>query len=572
MKITSGLAAVALAASLFAHPLLVTGAAAATPAQAADAAGDWIVGELVDGVVIGDYGPDAGSGIDAALALEALGRTADAEKVADGLGPLLVSVNDPYTFGYVKTSEYDYPEGQDPVYLREGYYANATAKAAAFVERLGGDAASRYSEIDLLDQLETLTDDATGRISDDSSYPTDYANSIGQAFAVEALTAAGSSEASAATDRLLARQCEAGFFPLGLDGSCPTSELHPDVTALVLISLVESGLTSPEATAAVQDAADWLESVQLADGSFPGDGGAEGANTNGTGLAGWALGLAGRTQAAAAAGAWVRARQVADAGACVSRAPNGAIAFNAADYEAARSGGLGAKRTSWRLASFQAAPALVRAPAASAPLAIATPATAADGAKVTATVTGLAAGEHGCVALGSQAVSVTGTGAPLGVDLQLPAGPGAYTFSVTTLTGSASATTTVATPTPSPTATPTPTPAPTAPVVGALKASKVEKVARRVIKLEIACEGPIACGGKLRVRTAAKVELANGETRRLVMAALSYGVGPGRTETVRLVLRKPARKVLGTKRIRVKAVQTARNAEPATTTFWLRRK
>lgn len=573
MKLISGLAAVALAATTLAP--LTAPAAAATPAEAADFAGDWIAGELVDGVVIGDYGPDAGSGIDAALALEALGRDADAEEVADGLGPLLVSVNDPYKFGYVKASEYDYdvPIGEDPIYLREGYYANATAKAAAFVERLSGDAANRYSEIDLLDQLETLTDDVTGRISDDSSYPTDYANSIGQAFAVEALAVAGSSEASAATDTLLARQCEAGFFPLGLDGACPASELHPDVTALALISLVRSGLTTPEVAAAIDGAADWLESVQLTDGSFPGDGGATGANTNGTGLAGWALGLAGRQDAASKAAAWVRSLQVADAGACASKAPNGAIAFNATDYDNARLEGVGPKRTTWRFATFQAAPALLWAPTAPASLGVRTPATAADGATVTATVEGLATGEHGCVALGSKAVSVTGTGDPVTVDFQLPAGPGAYTFTVATVTGTQTSTTTVAgaSPTP-PTAAPTtaPTTSP-APVVGELKVSKVERVKRNRLRLAVACEGAAPCEGKVVVRTKRKVETPGGAVRKVVVAREAYSVEAGEKEVVVLKVRTAARPALKAGRLRVIAVHRAAATKTVRTAFWLKR-
>ncbi|HEX5919713.1 MAG TPA: hypothetical protein VFY76_17760, partial [Nocardioides sp.] len=83
MKLISGRAAVALAATTRAPPL-VAPAVAATPAEAADTAADWMVGELVDGVVIGDYGPDAGSGIDAGLALEAVDRGSDAQKIADG--------------------------------------------------------------------------------------------------------------------------------------------------------------------------------------------------------------------------------------------------------------------------------------------------------------------------------------------------------------------------------------------------------------------------------------------------------------------------------------------------------
>ncbi len=56
------------------------------------------------------------------------------------------------------------------------------------------------------------------------------------------------------------------------------------------------------------------------------------------------------------------------------------------------------------------------------------------------------------------------------------------------------------------------------------------------------------------------------------MAKSAYEVQPGRTAKVTLKLTKPARAVLGAKRIRVVATQTTRGAEPVATKFWLRRK
>ena len=453
MKLISGLAAVALAATALAQP-----AAAATPAQAADAAGDWIAAEVPVALAAGDFAYYPGQLIDAGLGLVATDHLADAQQVGDDLAPALVTTAE-YEYGYVKATEYDFETHAN---LGTGLYANPTAKAAAFTERIGQDPATQYDDVDLIAQLEALTNDTTGRIEDVSSYG-DYGNTIGQAFAVEALAGAASSETAAATAALLDQQCGPGFFPLDLDQTCPASQGQPDVTALVVISLVESGITTPAVTAAIDDAADWLESLQLANGSFPGEGGAAGANTNGTGLGGWALGEAGRTTAAAKAAAWTRALQVSDAGACASQAPTGAIAYDAADFASGRANGLGTARNKWRIASYQAAPLLNWAPAATAPLAVSTPATAGDGATVTATVTGLAAGEYGCVTFGSTARSVTGTGGPVTTDFTLPAGAGTYTFTVTTLTGSKTSTTTVAAPTtatPTPTATPTVTPSP----------------------------------------------------------------------------------------------------------------
>ena len=564
MKLFTGLAAVVLAATTLAPP-----AAATTSEQAAQSAGDWIAAEVPVALAAGDFTYYPGQLIDAGLGLAATGHLGDAQDVGEALAPALVTTAE-YEYGYVKATEYDFDTHAN---LGTGLYANPTAKAAAFTQRIGQDAATQYADVDLVAQLEGLTDDTTGRIADVSTYG-NYANTIGQAFAVEALANADSTEVAKATDALLAQQCAAGFFPLDLDKPCPASQDQPDVTALALISLVESGITTPEVTSAIADAADWLESLQLADGSFPGEGGAEGANTNGTGLGGWALGLAGRTTPAAKAAAWSRALQVSDAGACATKAPTGAIAYNAADFASGRASGLGSARNKWRIASYQAAPLLAWAPPASAPLAISTPATAADAGTVTATVTGLAAGEYGCVTLGSTARSVKGTGGPVTTDFTLPAGAGTYTFTVTTLSESKTSTTTVAAPTATstPTSTPTPTPAPAGPVVGDLGVARVEKVAHNEIKLDVTCDGTVACSGKLKVRSVKQLKLVNGRTRRLVMAKSDYRVAPGRTATIRLVLQKPARKVLGTKRIRVEAVQAARGVEPTSTKFWLRRK
>ena len=566
MKFSPGLAAVALAATVLAQP---ASAATTTPVSPAKIAGDWIAAEVPDALAAGDFDFYQGQLIDAGLALRATGHQTDAHEVAEALAPRLVTT-EPNEYGYVTSTEYDtYTDPTaDPVYLQVGRYGNPTAKAAAFTERVGLDASTQYADVDLIAQLEDLTDDTTGRIFDDSSYGS-YTNTIGQAFAVEALTNAGSSEAGAATDALLAQQCDAGFFPLDLGATCPTSEAYPDVTALAVISLVESGATSPEVSAAIASAADWLESLQLPDGSFPGDGGASGANTNGTGLAGWALGEAGRTAAAAKAAVWTRGLQVSDAGACATQAPTGAIAYNADDFTSGRVEGLGTKQQTWRIASYQAAPLLRWAPAASGALAIATPSTATEKVMVNAVVSGLAAGEYACVTLGGTVRSVKGTGSDVTVPFELPTGSGSYPFSVTTLGGTQSSTTTVPAPV-SPT--PTSTPPTEEPIVGELTTSKVEWVRNNTFKLTVSCDSAAACDGKLKVRTVHKVELRNGSVRKLLVAKTEYSVGTGETATVRLKLQRPARAVLGSKRLRVVATQTARGAETASAAFWLRRK
>lgn len=558
MKLISGLAAVMLAATTLAQP-----AGAATPTSPTQIAGDWIAGQLTAGLAVGDYGPDLGLSIDAGLALQAIGRTEDAGLVGDAIAPGLVTTAE-FEYGYVKATEYDWESHAN---LGVGTYANATAKASAFTQRLGRDPRTAYADVDLIAQLEDVTSDATGQLADVSAFG-NYANTIGQAFAVEALTVADSPEASAATQALLTQQCPAGYFRLGLGSTAcadATDAPNPDVTALAVVSLVESGTTSADVATAVTKAADWLESVQKSDGSLEGDAWTPGSNANSTGLAGRALGLAGRTASANEAAAWTRSMQAADAGACAGQAPTGAIAYNATDLAEARAGGITTKRDAWRRATFQAAPALVWAPAAASSLGISTPGTSSEKSTVHAVVSGLAAGEQGCVTRGTTATPVVGTGSDLSVPFELPAGSGAYTFSVTTLGGTQSSTTTV----PAPASTP---PTTVTPVVGEVTAAKVERVTRNTFKLTVTCDSTEACAGKLKVRSARKVQLAGGATRTLLMAKAEYSVEPGGTATVRLRLTRPARAVLGTTRLRVVAVQTARGAESASTTFWLRRK
>lgn len=561
MKLTSGLAAVTLA-SLVATTLAAQPASAATvpPTQLA---GSWISTQLTDGIAVGDFA-DIGLTIDAGLALESMGDTARAEFIGDRIAGTLVTSDD-FPYGYAASDEYDWQSPYD--FVQVGRYANATAKAAAFTGRIGRDPSTAYDSIDLLTQLEELTDDTTGVIADDSSFG-NYANAIGQAFAAEALHRAGSDEAGAATDALLAQQCPAGYFLFTLGSTACGDVPSADTTALAVISLRESGIGSTKVAAAVSLATQWLESVQLSDGSFAGDASAPGKNSNSTGLAGWALGEAGRTASAARAAAWTRGLQAADPGACATQAPTGAIAYNADDLVSGRASGLGAKTGVWRRATFQAAPVLRWAPAAQAALGVTAPGSAAASSKVDVVVRGLAAGEHGCVTNGSAKRLVTGTGADLAVSFDLPAtAPAAHTFTVTTLSGTQSATTNVAAP-PAPAAAPAP-----APVVGELSVAKVEKIGRNnSFKISVACDAAQTCTGKIKVRTAAKVERANGKLARLVVAKSAYEVEPGRTSRVVLKITKPARAVLGKKRVRVVATQTARGADPVATKFWLRRK
>ena len=102
-------------------------------------------------------------------------------------------------------------------------YAGPLAKAATFA-RVAKKNPTSYGGINLITRLEERTADATtgtapnttpnplaGRISDKSEYG-DYANVVGQSYAVRALTLANSAEAGAARDFLLKQQCASGYF------------------------------------------------------------------------------------------------------------------------------------------------------------------------------------------------------------------------------------------------------------------------------------------------------------------------------------------------------------------------
>ncbi len=403
------------------------------------------------------------------------------------------------------------------------------------------------------------------------------ANVIGQSFTVRALTSVGSDLADETSGFLLEQQCGAGFFRFGLTAStsspkqgCVTgaADSAPDLdtTSIAVINLLSTPGASPAEIAAARSGAAWLETQQSADGSF-GAGTDDGANANTTGLAGWAMGEAGKTAAATRAAAWLRGVQIADLAPCATTltADNGAIALSPADLAATRTaGGIpSGQRFSYAFATAQALPALAHVPA---------------GGDVDHRRPGHRGREehrhrHRHRARRRRArvrelrLAVQEDlrhRFPVPVSFTLPAGAATHTFRVATLTGAATAATA---------ATVTPAPVPAEPTVGDLTVARVVKVGRKgVFKVAVACDSTEDCAGKLKVRTVGKVERPGGTKKVLVVAKSAYDVEAGDTARVTLRLTKPARAVLGTKRIRVVAVQTASGADTVTTKFWLRRK
>lgn len=319
-------------------------------------AADWLTGQLTDGVVHNEQYDfdDHGLSIDVALALRDLGGH---EAVVAEVGESLAGAVETYTTG-----------GTD------GLYSGAVAKLASFATLTGEDPAD-VGGTDLVELLEGLVSSrsaSTGRLQD-TAPGADVANTIGQAFAAQALAAAGSPAAEPVTAYLLEQQCADGWFRLLLtedatarDQSCDGGAVEggegrsvpdTDATALVVLSLLELEDPSPEVVAAIDRAGAWLGEQQAADGSLTGEpaSGAAVASANSTGLAGWVLGRLGACAEAARAAQWLSDLQVP-----AGEREAGAVAYEVAAYDAL--GGAGRistpERDQWRRATAQAAPAL----------------------------------------------------------------------------------------------------------------------------------------------------------------------------------------------------------------------
>jgi hypothetical protein len=327
----------------------------------------WLQTQVVDGAVHNDQYDfdDYGLAVDIALALDGVHQQPDTvAAVSDNLAHHLDAYIAP-GFGTLTS-------------------AGSTAKALVLAEATGADPTT-FGGTDLVGRLEgTVADDAPvrGRIQDEldpkEKSAADYANVVGQAYAVTGLVAADSDEADAATRFLLAQQCKDGFFRLNFtkdagaaDQTCdgdPSSAPDLDATAFAVRAL-STVKDDPEAAAHVKSAVTWLQGQQAADGSFGGGTGTEAPNSNSTGLAGWVLGETGDTAAAEKAATWVHEHQAAEGGACRPHDPAdvGAIAYDDAALAGVRKAAISAKTADqFRRATAQALPALRWLPAASA--------------------------------------------------------------------------------------------------------------------------------------------------------------------------------------------------------------
>ena len=405
----ASVAALAVAASL---ATVSSPAQAATPSALADGS-SWLTSQLTGGLVHNpNYGgfDDYGLSADIALALNAVGGNATA------VGQIVDALHDNES-NYTTNAAYGYPDD---------IYAGSTAKALVLSQLAGGT-----GDASLVSQLEarvSATAPIAGRIEDgiDASdpYGADYANVIGQAYAVAGLEKAGSAEAGDALSFLLEQQCSEGYFRLSFtadktaadqtcDGGIATgaSPADPDVTSTAILELLPLADDNDDIADALAKAKDWLSARQHADGSFSGGTSTDSPNANSTGLAGWALGELGDTDAAAAAAQWIRIHQVQPLNGCATKLDGdaGAIAYDTAALTAGRKTGItDAVQDQWRRAASQALPVLQWLPAsAKTPKLTAPTGYVKAGSKVTVRATGGVSGSALCLGVGSRRNLVT---------------------------------------------------------------------------------------------------------------------------------------------------------------------
>lgn len=343
-------------ALLIMMPVLAFWAAAPTWAEPApdgsSAAASWLVTQLEDGLMHSEEfdSPDVGLTIDVLLALDSVeGFDTEAETV--------VAAVESAVGGYI---EFD-----------DDHYSAATAKA--LVAAIEADADPRsFGGFDLVERLESMVTTESGagqgRLADASSTG-DFANTIGQAFAVRGLAEVGSELADEVTGYLLQQQCADGYFRLNFndesdnaDQTCDgatdeTAAPDPDATAFAIIALED--VDADEAAEAAKRAAAWLAEQQGEDGSFTGGESTDAPNANSAGLAAQALAEADRHNAAQRAGQWVKGLQLTEG------ADAGAVAYDTASFEAATEGEIESQAVDqWRRATPQAVHALAELEAA----------------------------------------------------------------------------------------------------------------------------------------------------------------------------------------------------------------
>lgn len=410
-------------------------ASAADPAPAT-AAATWLSSQLTDGLVLSPYVdengvpyPDYGLSIDAAIAFDAVGAPSS---VVDGISDAVAAQLDSY--------------------VAPGFGTNVSvgsaAKSAVLAQLTDADPTS-FGGRDLIADIEgNIAEDGAlaGRIQDDidteDPFAKDYANVFGQAFAAQALDAAGSASTDAVTDFLLEQQCADGYFrqffaePTEDDQSCDGADGQPnvDVTALAVVAL-QSQLDDADVAPHVERAVDWLVGQQKKNGGFGSDSDIPAANGNSTGAAAYALLISGEDAAAAKAASWLRAHQATNVANCVyyASADLGAVLYGDAARTAAQSGPMDAElRYQSVRSTTQALPGLLAAQAGpGTPNVLSAPGYVKAGGTTQVGVNDAAPGEALCAMLGEQSVlGWANASGDAGLTLRLPKKAGTSTVEV----------------------------------------------------------------------------------------------------------------------------------------------
>jgi hypothetical protein len=305
----------------------------------------------------------------------------------------------------------------------------------------GGNPSS-FGGVNLRTRLEgrvSSTAPIAGRLEDVSSFG-DSANTLGQAFAANGLSALASSKSADVTSFLLKQQCSSGYFRLkfttskaATNQSCVdgTDVADTDATAIAVLQLASQSGNSTVATA-IGKAKAWLVTHQESNGSWGGGANTEEPNANSTGLAAWALGDTPQSERAAG---WLRAHQVTGYNACDKlNSQRGAIAYNDAGLAAGRTDGITVDTSDqWRRASAQALPGLAYLPQDTTP---SNPTLTGRSGYVKAgtgevlTTSGVRAGDKLCLSGPNTAIKATASSTPWKRTVTLPAGTAARRYAV----------------------------------------------------------------------------------------------------------------------------------------------
>jgi len=427
-----------IAAYVASGALVVSGTIlAGTPAEAAphDPVGinegaTWVGKELTNGLF---HYPDNGFGaydeyglsIDAALALKALGgHDARVESVRTAIAENVNKYITGEAFGDAGST-----------------YAGAVAKTMVLAQSTGGNPSS-FGGVNLQSRLEgrvSSTAPIAGRLEDVSTYG-DSANTLGQSFAANGLSTAGSTKNADVTSFLLKQQCSTGYFRLKFtaDKTAPnqscvdgTDVPDTDATAIAVLQLASQSGNGTVNTA-IGKAKAWLVAQQESDGSWGGGASTEDPNANSTGLAAWALGDTPQSERAAE---WLRENQVTGYNACDKlSSQRGAIAYNGSSFAAGRTNGItGDTSDQWRRASAQALPGLAYLPQDTTP---SNPSLTGPsgylkaGTSQVLTTRGVQTGDQLCLSGPNTAFKGTASGTSWAKTVTLPAGTAARRYAV----------------------------------------------------------------------------------------------------------------------------------------------